>query len=156
MNVTPRSVTPRVAMQRSAGQNVVDNLWREFGRKVRTERLKHRWSQESCARRIEMTRQQWNRIEQGSGTKRATVIRIAEALELPANIVLGWAGFIEPSEVSPVDWERLRIYFSELPAETRAKLLVIAESLWKDSRRGKVQPDPPDDPFGDLFEQWEQ
>lgn len=100
-----------------------------------------------------MTRQQWNRIEQGSSTKRSTVLRIAEALELPSNIVLGWAGYIEPSDASPVDWERLRIYFNDLPFDTRAKLLVIAESLWREYRTGKTHSRAiPDDPFADLFE----
>ena len=106
-------------------------LWEQFGRRVRAHREQRGWSQEECGKRIGMVRQQWNRIEQGAGTKRSTVVRIAEALELPVSVLFEWAGWRIPA--SPESEERLKLmaFFDQLPKNQREDLIAIGETLWR-------------------------
>ena len=63
-------------------------------------RDKRGWTQEYCAERADMRRQQWQRIEKGASTKRVTVIRVAEALEADPDEALQMAGF-QPAIATP-------------------------------------------------------
>lgn len=56
-------------------------------------RERKNWTQERCAEKAGMKRQQWNRIESGASTKRVTVLRIAAALEIDAALALDKAGY---------------------------------------------------------------
>ena len=69
-------------------------IWKSFGTWIKELRDKAGLSQDGAARRAEIDRQQWYRIENGlSGTKRDTVIRIAHALSADPNEALERAGF---------------------------------------------------------------
>ncbi len=70
------------------------NIKRDFGSWIKEKRDKAGLSQDGAARRAEIDRQQWYRIENGlSGTKRDTVIRLAVALSADPNEALQRAGF---------------------------------------------------------------
>jgi hypothetical protein len=104
-----------------------------------------------------MKRQQWNRIEQGANTKRATLDRIAEALELPVSVVLDWAGYKLPGGSRwDNDAAQLSAYFNDLPAKGQAHLLAIAKTLWQEYKRPTPPAPLPDDPFADLFQYSDQ
>lgn len=71
--------------------------WKNFGRWMRETREAKRLSQEGLARRIGIDRQQVYRLEGGlSGTRRETVLKIAEALEQSPAEALNMAGFAIP------------------------------------------------------------
>lgn len=72
-------------------------LWRGFGQYLKQVRERLNYSQEGIAQKVGLTRQQWNRLENGlSGTKRETVIKIAERLNLNEVELLNKAGFDAP------------------------------------------------------------
>jgi transcriptional regulator with XRE-family HTH domain len=122
--------------------------WRRFGRYVRTYREDNAGlSQTEAAKLAEMTRQQWNRIEKGtSGSKRPSIIKIAEALNGEPRLFLAQAGFLEPSEpgepepigqsapTSDLELKRLTHYFSELPRECQLDVMALTEALWRRRR----------------------
>lgn len=81
-----------VAMSEKAEQ-IIERRWRRFGRWVFEKRTQRRWTQEFCAERAGMKRQQWQRIEKGASTKAVTVLRIAEALDTDSDEALTMAGF---------------------------------------------------------------
>jgi transcriptional regulator with XRE-family HTH domain len=86
-NVTTLNVT-NLRMQPSK------EMWRKFGEFLKTERDKKGLSQEGASKIVGMTRQQWNRLENGeSGTTRNTVYLISEKFNLPLETVLRLAGF---------------------------------------------------------------
>lgn len=63
-----------VATRFGTYKGVAENVWREFGSWLRSQREAARLSQSGAAQRAEIDRQQWYRIENGlSGTKRETV-----------------------------------------------------------------------------------
>lgn len=71
-----------------------DTLWLEFGAWIKEHREKHHLSQAGAAQRAAIDRQQWYRIESGkSGTKRDTVIAIANAVSADVGEALRRAGF---------------------------------------------------------------
>lgn len=131
--------------------NQASQMWVQFGERVRTRREELGWSQEAAAARIEMTRQQWNRIEKGSGTKRATVYRIADALQLPRAAVLDWAGFKAPAPIRVPPDAKLRYYFYDLDQSDQQRLLDIARTFWMRAHRPSAK-EAPDDPYPDPFE----
>lgn len=91
-NVAPLNATNDVAFMVASE---LKTIWRSFGSFIRSNREAQNLSQESAGEIIGMSRQQWQRIESGSsGTKRETVLRIAEALKLDENEALNRAGFI--------------------------------------------------------------
>lgn len=141
-NVTYQFATCPVAMREPDVPEVVA-LWKDFGERVRSRRDELGWSQDAAGERVGMTRQQWNRIEAGIGTKRSTVYRIANALQLPVAIVLDWAGFKVPGAPLADDEVKLGYYYRDLSDEDRARLLAIAETFWKRSREFEL-PLPPE------------
>jgi transcriptional regulator with XRE-family HTH domain len=69
-------------------------LWRAFGEWIEAQRRLTPYTQEAAAARAGMKRQQWSRIIKGvSGTKRTTVIRIAEAVGANVDEALVKAGY---------------------------------------------------------------
>lgn len=62
-------------------EKLVEEKWLRFGRWVVDKRTQGGWTQEICAGRASMKRQQWGRIEKGAPTKEITVMRVADALE---------------------------------------------------------------------------
>lgn len=74
-----------------------EKLWKDFGAWVRDQRETRHLSQQGAADRAGIDRQQWYRIESGkSGTKRDTVIAIANALSVAVPEALRRAGFGDP------------------------------------------------------------
>jgi DNA-binding XRE family transcriptional regulator len=118
--------------------------WKRFGRYVRTYREDEaKMSQTDAARSAQMTRQQWNRIEMGvSGSKRTTIIKIAETLKADPVLFLNQAGFQEPEggldlraeTTDNIETRRLTRYFMELPRECQLDVLALTEALWKRRR----------------------
>ena len=76
---------------------------RLFGQFIKESREEKGFSQEGAANKAEMDRQQWYRIENGrSGTKRETVIKMANAVDADVDKALTLAGFApESSRVLP-------------------------------------------------------
>jgi transcriptional regulator with XRE-family HTH domain len=75
------------------------NIWKDFGSWIKGKRDKANLSQDGAARRAEIDRQQWYRIENGlSGTRRETVIRMAQAVSADPNEALQLAGFASPEQ----------------------------------------------------------
>lgn len=71
-----------------------EQIWKDFGSWVKSTREAIGISQAGAARRAEIDRQQWYRIEAGkSGTKRETAIRIAQALSADTDEALRLAGY---------------------------------------------------------------
>lgn len=62
-------------------EQLIEEKWLRFGRWVFDKRTQAGWTQEACAKRASMQRQQWGRIEKGAHTKEITVIRVADALK---------------------------------------------------------------------------
>lgn len=62
-------------------KKLIEEKWQRFGRWVLDKRNQGGWTQEACAERADMQRQQWGRIEKGAPTKEITVMRVADALE---------------------------------------------------------------------------
>lgn len=74
----------------------LDSIWPMFGAwiKEKRESLKPRVSQNAIAKKVGIDRQQYYRIESGkSGTRRETVLAIADALSLDKAEALNRAGF---------------------------------------------------------------
>jgi len=91
--------TPFVTKFYTMNERPSDALWLEFGRWLKQQRDDAGLSQAGAAARAGIDRQQWYRIEAGkSGTKRDTVIAIANALSLNYNDVLQRAGFSSGDE----------------------------------------------------------
>lgn len=82
-------------------EQIVEETWKRFGRWVFHKREERGWTQEFCAQRADMLRQQWQRIEKGSSTKRVTVIRVAQALDADVDEALKMAGFIPSASAEP-------------------------------------------------------
>lgn len=71
---------------------------RDFGAWVKTKRAEKGLSQEGAAKMADVDRQTWFRIENGlQGTRRDTVLRIADALGANHEEALNKAGFGIPS-----------------------------------------------------------
>jgi transcriptional regulator with XRE-family HTH domain len=96
---------------------VAQDRWERFGAWLKEKREAGRFSQAGAAKRAGIDRQQWYRIETGkSGTKRETVIAIANALSLDVAETLNHAGFSAqdaPEPKTPV--ERLQAIEKLLP-----------------------------------------
>lgn len=87
-NVATKNVTSTHRMTEQ------EKPWREFGLYLKGAREAAGLSQEGAAKKAGLTRQQWNRLENGlSGTKRETVLMIAEAFNLDESSALNKAGF---------------------------------------------------------------
>lgn len=84
-------------------EQIVEKTWKRFGRWVFHKREERGWTQELCAQRADMLRQQWQRIEKGASTKRVTVIRVAQALDADIDEALKMAGFIPSATTSETD-----------------------------------------------------
>lgn len=68
--------------------------WRNFGQYIKKAREKFKLSQEGAGRKVDLSRQQWNRLENGkSGTTRETALEIAEKFQLDKKETLNMAGF---------------------------------------------------------------
>lgn len=103
-NVATKNVTSTHPMNDS------ETARRDFGLYIKGARDAAGLSQEGAAVKAGLTRQQWNRLENGqSGTKRETVLMIAAAFDLDESIALNKAGFA--------------------PTGTRKKVTNIAELL---------------------------
>jgi len=71
-----------------------EQVKRRFGAWVKQKREESRLSQDGAAKRADIDRQQWYRIESGlSGTRRDTVIAMAKALTVSVTEALHMAGF---------------------------------------------------------------
>lgn len=93
----PSCATFDVAM---ANNTTADN-WIRFGRWVFEKREARGLRQEDLAEKIEANRQTIYRIEKGSSTKRATVVKIAIALGQNPEVALGIAFGVALGEVKP-------------------------------------------------------
>jgi transcriptional regulator with XRE-family HTH domain len=69
-------------------EQLIEEKWRRFGLWITDKRTRRGWTQEFCADRAGMRRQQWGRLEKGAPTKEITVIRVADALEADRNEAL--------------------------------------------------------------------
>lgn len=88
-NVATYFVTPY-----AVGETKSKGLWPEFGRWMRDLREARHLSQSGAAQRAGIDRQQWYRIENGkSGTRRETVIAMANAVSANVDEALRRAGF---------------------------------------------------------------
>lgn len=138
VNRTHIDATFSVAMKISAEERD-RQMWLEVGKRIRAYREKRRWTQEQCAEWAGMKRQQWHRIEQGASTKRKTLLRIAEVLDIDPEEVLSWAGQILPSSTDRVvfgfpltpETTRLLTIFGDLPDDTKQDVFLILEALWR-------------------------
>lgn len=84
-NVSTSLDTPKV---------MAATIWKDFGAWIKEKRDAAKLSQDGAARRAGIDRQQWYRIENGlSGTRRDTVIRMAQAVSTNVNEALERAGF---------------------------------------------------------------
>ena len=96
---------------------MTSSVWKEFGAWIKGKRDKANLSQDGAARRADIDRQQWYRIENGlSGTRRDTVIRMARGVSADPNEALTYAGFAPIPQRSG-------------PPQTLEELIEIAESL---------------------------
>lgn len=80
-----------------------EQVKRRFGAWIKNKRESGSFSQDGAAKRAGIDRQQWYRIESGlSGTRRDTVIAMANALTAPVDEALRMAGFsaegVEPDD----------------------------------------------------------
>lgn len=91
--------------------DIVRETWKGFGRWMLETREKLHLTQEQCAQRAGMKRQQWNRIEAGASTKRVTVLRVADALNADHSVALEMAGFLPKAEPAETVEEVLRNAF---------------------------------------------
>lgn len=75
-------------------QMIKNEPWAAFGAWIKEQREARKISQGGAAKRAEIDRQQWFRIENGlSGTRRDTVIRMAHAISADVDEALRLAGF---------------------------------------------------------------
>lgn len=120
---------------------IIDQIWKEFGQRIRKRREQLNLTQEQVGSRAGMKRQQWNRLEQGASTKRSTILRIASALDLDSKEVLGWAGFqgkktselsVSSDQPAPAGMEELLLYyFRALPGDLRPDLLAVVAAYYR-------------------------
>ena len=131
-------VTLNVAMAKTqAAEN-----WIRFGQWVAETRLSKVLTQEELADRVGLDRQQIYRIEKGGSTKRATVVKIAEALNQNPDhaISLAFGGaYKETKEPSQIDQSALAERAAEmikgylgLPIEKQNQILAIIKVLQSD------------------------
>lgn len=121
--------------------------WRRFGRYVKNFREDTaKLTQIAAAAKLKMARQQLSRIEKGtSGSKRSTIIKIAEGLGGDPVDFLNQAGFQEVGEQTPLlsvasgseelEERRLLRFYRDLPPDCKEDVLALTEALWK-RRRG--------------------
>lgn len=134
-NDTRESVTLNVTMVKANDTSEKEAMWRAYGEWIETHRRRNTpFSQEAAALRAGMERQQWSRIIKGtSGTKRATVIRMAKAVNVDVNEALTRAGFAAPiSEEEKAEFDES--YFARLYFKHR-KLSEISKQRAKEFER---------------------
>lgn len=136
---------------------IIEEVWKQFGQQVRQRREALGLTQEGAGKKAGMKRQQWSRIEQGASTTRATVVRIAEAIQCDPAEALTWAGFqVNPlnpqkagsyarrsqSEIEPIDSPEdvLLQYFRALDAEGQLFLITQAANQYQKQQATKTSP----------------
>ncbi len=115
-------------------QTATERVWLSFGRWLREQRDKAGLSQVGAAQRAGIDRQQWYRIESGkSGTKRETVISMANAVSANVNEALAKAGLLDPNNGTSTDPEGFYSGIDRLPPDrqivARRAMKAIIESL---------------------------
>lgn len=115
--------------------NQLENARREFGIFLKDVRNRFALSQEGAAKRADLTRQQWNRLENGqSGTTAKTAKAIADAFNLNLTDVLARAGLmiVVPEEIRAISFDN----FSEDEVSQIANYMRFLQS-----QRGNRAPD---------------
>ncbi len=122
-----------------------EQAWREYGRWIEDKRVAERLSQEGAAGKAGISRQTWIYITRGNRTKRATVIKMARAVNADIDEALRRTGFAPlPGDHTQTeakqngyhpDTEQIIARAEDMPPETRYQLLVISEALWKDAKQ---------------------
>lgn len=133
--------TPSVTVSHPMSNGPSQSLWAAFGAWIKEERQSQRLSQAEVARRAGIDRQQWYRIEAGkSGSRRDTVIAIAEALGLDPTLALEQAGYSASTEDRHKLPEGVTVYFdstSHLTDEQKDKILNVINMIVAGVRAGE-------------------
>jgi transcriptional regulator with XRE-family HTH domain len=123
-------------------EEIIKETWRSFGQWIAEQRLKKGWSQTQLGEMVGMKYQQIGRIENGNGTKRITVIRLADALGIEHRIALDKAGFKavetpQPAETPRANSDIDRLFFKikQLPPKRLEKYQPILDLLRRDLER---------------------
>ncbi len=113
--------------------------WAKFGQWMLERRLTLGLSQETAADLANIHRQQWYRIEKGSGTKRSTVVAVAKALQANPDEALAVAyGLKRKMDVNPIpeglnqlseQLSQMTRLFLSLPSEGRQNVLATTAAL---------------------------
>jgi ribosome-binding protein aMBF1 (putative translation factor) len=93
-NVATQNVTIKLPSRKPVYMDTNKELWRAFGAWIRDARENKSLSQSGLGNIVGLDRQQIYRIENGlSGTKRETVARLADALDLDESEAYRRAGY---------------------------------------------------------------
>lgn len=125
-------------------EEILADNWRGFGRWIVEQREAQGLKQIRLAEIMGMTQQQLSRLENGGSTKRATVLRLANALNVPHEVALKQAGLqVFPSdkttEIADEDMAVLFSQYKELkdltPAEQQAELRAVLQMVRTEIQR---------------------
>jgi transcriptional regulator with XRE-family HTH domain len=110
-----------------------------FGDWVRTTRLDRGLTKTECARRAGLSVQRWSEIESrrlrranhaSAGVQKATVLQVADALEVSRETALRAAGLSEHSTVTETHTQpNIVHYFNELPRDVQEDVLEMVRAL---------------------------
>jgi len=107
-------------------------LWQSFGKWIKQNRERTGVKQTELAEMVGIHPVQLSRIENGAGTTRGTVIKLAHSLDLDMREAFNRAGLGLMSMHNSLNATQLKLldYLGELPGDKQLDLVAIAKLLW--------------------------